>query len=87
MVVLLHSTLLAHRIKLRYQITCQLLKQAEVDYQLVEGEGTSPLSQVMSLVLFGDYASYYLAILNKIDPTPVKNIAYLKEQLAKDKGK
>jgi glucose/mannose-6-phosphate isomerase len=54
-----------------------------VDYQVVDGEGRSPLSQMMSLVLFGDYVSYYLAILNKIDPTPVKNIAYLKEQLAK----
>ena len=85
MVLLLHSALLPHRIKLRYQITCQLLKQAKVDYQLVDGDGASPLSQIMSLVLFGDYTSYYLAILNKIDPTPVKNIAYLKEQLAKDK--
>jgi len=85
MVVLLHSALFPHRIKLRYQITCQLLKQAKVDYQLVDGDGASPLSQIMSLVLFGDYTSYYLAILNKIDPTPVKNIAYLKEQLAKDK--
>ncbi len=87
MVVLLNSTLLPHRIKLRYQVTCQLLKQAKVNYQIVDGEGTSPASQIMSLVLFGDYASYYLAILNKIDPTPVKNIAYVKEQLAKDKRK
>jgi glucose/mannose-6-phosphate isomerase len=37
----------------------------------------------MSLVLFGDYVSYYLAILYKIDPTPVKVIDYLKGQLAK----
>lgn len=40
----------------------------------------------MRLVLFGDYFSYYLAILNKIDPSPVKAIDYLKEQLAKDGG-
>ena len=83
MVVLLRSTSLQRRIQLRYQITCQLLDQAKVGYQIVDGDGTSPLSQMMSLVLFGDYTSYYLAILNKIDPTPVKAIAYLKEQLAK----
>ena len=41
----------------------------------------------MSLVLFGDYISYYLAMLYQIDPTPVKAIDYLKEQLAKEKGK
>ena len=38
----------------------------------------------MSLVLFGDYASYYLAILNKIDPSPVKAIDFFKEKLAQD---
>jgi len=82
-VVLLRSSHLSKCIQFRYQVTCELLGKAKVDYQVVDGEGRSPLSQMMSLVLFGDYASYYLAILNKIDPTPVKNIAYLKEQLAK----
>lgn len=82
-VVLLRSVSLPERIQLRYQITCQLLEQAEVSYQLVDGEGTSPLSQMMSLVLFGDYVSYYLAILYNIDPTPVKAIDYLKKQLGK----
>jgi len=83
MVVLLRSELLPQRIKIRYQVTCELLDKAKVGYQVVDGEGASPLSHMMSLVLWGDYASYYLAMLNKIDPTPVKNIAYLKEQLAR----
>ncbi len=86
MVVLLKSDLLPQRIQLRYQITCQLLEQANVGYQIVDGNGTSPLSQMMSLVLLGDYVSYYLAILYKIDPSPVKAIDYLKEQLAQNKG-
>ena len=82
-VVLLRSAHLPERIQLRYQVTCQLLDQAKVDYQIMDGEGSSPLSQMMSLVLFGDYVSYYLAILNKIDPTPVKAIDFLKGRLAK----
>ena len=81
-VVLLHSAYLTERTQLRYQVTCQLLEQAKVGYQIVDGDGSSPLSQLMSLVLFGDYVSYYLAILYKIDPSPVKAIDYLKEQLA-----
>ena len=80
-VVLLRSALLSKRIQLRYQVTCQLLEQAKVDYQIVDGHGTSSLSQIMSLVLFGDYTSYYLAILYKIDPSPVKAIDFLKEKL------
>ena len=84
-VILLRSAHLPERIQLRYQITCKLLDQYKVDYQFVDGEGSSALSQMMSLVLFGDYVSYYLAMLHKIDPTPVKAIDYLKEQLGKGK--
>ncbi|MFC1964546.1 bifunctional phosphoglucose/phosphomannose isomerase [Chloroflexota bacterium] len=82
-VVLLRSPLLSPRIQLRYRVTCHLLDQAGVDYEFADGEGGSPLSQVMSLVLFGDYVSYYLAILYRIDPSPVEVINYLKEQLAR----
>jgi len=85
-VILLRPAHLPKRIQLRYQITCQLLEQAKVDYQIIDGDGISPLSQMMSLVLYGDYVSYYLAILYKIDPTPVKAIDFLKEQLAQNKG-
>ena len=82
-VVLLRLPFLNQRIQLRYQVTCQLLDRARVGYEVLDGKGESLLSQMMSLVLFGDYASYYLALLYKIDPSPVKAIDYLKEQLAK----
>lgn len=89
-VILLRSPSLPQRIKLRYYTTCQLLDQAGVGYQLVDGEGASPLAHMMSLVLFGDYVTCYLAMLYGIDPTPVAPIDYLKERLAQlrgDKGK
>jgi len=35
----------------------------------------------MSLVLLGDLVSVYLAILNRIDPTPVEEIESLKKRL------
>jgi glucose/mannose-6-phosphate isomerase len=82
-VVLLRSALLPERVQLRYRITGQLLERAGVSYQTIDGEGQSPLSQMMSLVLFGDYVSYYLAMLYKTDPSPVKAIDFLKQQLAK----
>ena len=82
-VVLLRSPTFNERIKLRYDVTCELLKQAGVAYEFVESEGKSLLSQMMSLVMMGDFASYYLAILYKVDPSPVKVISYLKEKLEK----
>jgi glucose/mannose-6-phosphate isomerase len=82
-VVLLRSSSLNPRIKLRYKVTCELLEKSGVAYDFVDGEGESDLCQMVSLISFGDYVSYYLALLYKVDPTPVKMIAYLKERLAK----
>jgi glucose/mannose-6-phosphate isomerase len=82
-VVLLRSPNLNPRIKLRYEVTCELLKKSGVAYDFVDGEGKSDLSQMVSLISSGDYVSYYLALLYKVDPSPVKMIAYLKERLAK----
>jgi glucose/mannose-6-phosphate isomerase len=82
-VVLLRAPSFNQRVKLRYEVTCELLERAGVKYEFVDSEGESLLSQMVSLVSFGDYVSYYLAILYRVDPTPVKVIAYLKERLAK----
>jgi glucose/mannose-6-phosphate isomerase len=37
---------------------------------------------MLSLIHFGDYVSFYLAMLNEVDPTPVETIAFLKKRLA-----
>ena len=84
MVVLLSSPLLSERMKHRYQITIQLLKKAKIGYLQVELEGSDPLSQMMSLVLLGDYVSGYLAMLYQTDPTPIEAIDYLKKQLTQN---
>ena len=83
-VVMLRSSLLNQRIQLRYEITVELLKRAGVSYETVDGTGGSPLSQMMSLVLFGDYTSYYLALLYRVDPSPVRAIDFLKKRLAEE---
>lgn len=81
-VVLLRSPLFNDRVKLRYEVTCELLKRAGVEYEYVDGEGKSALAQMMSLVMMGDFTSYYMAILNRVDPSPVEVINYLKGRLA-----
>ncbi len=82
-VILLRSPTYNARVKLRMEVTTGLLKQAGVPYEIVDGEGGRPLAQMTSLISIGDYVSYYLAILYQVDPTPVKAISYLKEQLGK----
>lgn len=82
-VILLDSNLLHDRIKLRYALTQKLLTKAAIPYQIISGAGDSALSQMLNLILFGDFVSYYLAMLNQVDPTPVKNIDFLKDHLTK----
>ena len=80
-VVLLRSASLSQPIQRSYKAIGELLKKDKISCQFVDGEGDSPLSQVMSLLLLGDYASYYLAILNQIDPSPAPEIAYIKGKI------
>jgi glucose/mannose-6-phosphate isomerase len=82
-VVLLRAPSFNQRVQLRYEVTCELLDRAQIAHEFVDSEGNSLLCQMMSLVLFGDYVSYYLAILYRVDPSPVEVINYLKERLAK----
>jgi glucose/mannose-6-phosphate isomerase len=45
------------------------------------GSGSERLTQLFSLILLGDYASVYLALLRGLDPTPIATIDDLKAEL------
>jgi len=81
-VVMLLSDLLNQPIRLRYEVTEELLRKSGVEPEVISGQGRRALSQMMSLVLIGDYTSYYLALLNGVDPYPVPPVDYLKRRLA-----
>jgi len=80
-VLMLRSSLLRPRNLLRYEVTARLLSKAGISYEFAEATGKSALSQVLSLVLLGDYASFYLSMLNEVDPTHVDAIDFIKQYL------
>jgi glucose/mannose-6-phosphate isomerase len=43
--------------------------------------GESRLARIASLVQFGDYLSFYMALLNGADPTPIASIDEFKRRL------
>ena len=47
----------------------------------VWSQGKSALAKMLSAICVGDFTSVYLAILRKVDPTPVNTIALLKEKM------
>ena len=81
-VFMLRSSSLNSRNLLRYDVTGKLLAKAGIAHEFVEARGKSALAQVLSLVHLGDYASFYLSILNEVDPTSVDAIDFIKQYLA-----
>ncbi len=73
------------RIKERIRISGEIIKRSGAEVIVLEREKGRRLARIYSLIYIGDFVSFYLAILNKIDPTPVETIDYLKKELANKK--
>lgn len=68
------------RIQKRMQLTGELLlRRMGVDF--VEIKGKDILTKVFSSILLADWASYYLALQKKIDPSPVPLVETFKKRL------
>lgn len=80
-VIMLRSPNIHSRVLLTYEAASELLNQADVHYEVIETQGDGVISQVMSLIQFGDWVSYYLAMLYRTDPAPIKAIEQLKRRL------
>lgn len=74
------------RIRKRIGVTEAILRERVGGITEVWAEGRSPLARLFSLLYIGDFVSLYLAILNGIDPSPVRVISYLKNELAKEEA-
>ena len=81
-VVFLRHAALHPRLLLRYGATAEALDDAGVSHEIVEAQGTSAPAQVMTAIYFGDLMSYYLALLNGVQPATVEPIDTLKAKLA-----
>ena len=71
------------RIRARARISGEIIKKSKKKIIVLEREKGGRLARIYSLMYIGDFVSFYLAILNNIDPTPVETVNYLKEELRK----
>jgi glucose/mannose-6-phosphate isomerase len=74
------------RLLRRARLTATELEARGVIVERVVTRGTSRLARLFSLVQLGDYASFYLALLYGVDPTPVGAIEDFKAKLAGGAG-
>ena len=76
------------RIQLRMDFTKNLIeKERGAQTEEIHSMGKSRLARLFSTLYFGDWVSYYLALLYQIDPTPVVVIEALKKHLARTASK
>ncbi len=82
-VVILRSKFDHPRNAIRMDISRELMGEYADGVIEVMAEGKTHLAQLFFLLHLGDWVSYYLALLNNEEPTPVKVIDYLKAELGK----
>ena len=68
----------------RIDLSMQYFLEAGIAVDSVVARGDGRLAQLWSLLQFGDYVSYYLALDYGIDPTPIEALNTLKAALLKD---
>lgn len=71
------------RVEQRRRITRKIIEDKVAEFIVCPTKGKGKMARMFSLIYLGDLASYYLAILNQIDPSPVACIEDLKKELAK----
>ncbi len=66
----------------RMDIVGRILKNKGVEVVELFSRGESLLSRIFSQIQIADFASYYLALINHQDPTPIDLIELLKKELS-----
>jgi len=73
------------RNRLRSDLTRQVFMLEGLNTDHVDGRGNTPLAHMWTLIHFGDYMAYYLAMWYEVDPTPVQSLVEFKKAMAEAK--
>jgi glucose/mannose-6-phosphate isomerase len=82
-VILIRDPAEPPEIRARIETTKDLVLNRAKNVLEITAQGEEKLGKMLSVLVLGDYVSVYLAILKKVDPTPVKIIDKIKSELAK----
>lgn len=80
-VIDLRSNLEHERIQKRFELAERMLSGKRPAPEVVQAQGETLLQQLLWTVLFGDFVSIYLALLNNVDPSPVDIQERFKQEL------
>jgi len=69
----------------RIETVKKIFSEKKVEVTELFSKGESVLARIFSLIQIADFTSYYMALKNKVDPTPINLIEYLKKSIARNK--
>ena len=81
MALFLRASSLHERNQLRSELTRKIFMLEGITTDYIDAQGSTPLEQIWTLLHFGDYTTYYLAIAYRVDPTQIEAIAGFKREL------
>lgn len=73
------------RVQLRFQVTRRIIAKRQPEVITLKARGRTLLESMLNLIILGDWVSYYRALLNRVDPTEIKEINLLKNALTRRK--
>ena len=73
------------RNRLRSDLTRKAFMLEGINTDHVDARGHTPLAHMWTMLLFGDYVAYYLAMGYGVDPTPVQVLVEFKDAMAEAK--
>jgi glucose/mannose-6-phosphate isomerase len=85
--VLLRDTVEHERVAAAREEAERLAVESGVAVSHIVAAGRHPLERMASLCAIGDFASVYLALVNGVDPTPIRPIETLKQRLVDREGR
>jgi glucose/mannose-6-phosphate isomerase len=75
------SALYSPRIGQKMTVTKDVVTQNKIPFLSYQCQAAERLSQAFEAILFGAYVSFYLAMLNEVDPSVIPWVDYFKEKL------
>ncbi len=80
-VIDLRSNLEHPRVQKRFEVSARLLSGMRPEPHVVQAEGDTVLEQLLWTMVYGDFVTIYLGILNGLNPAPVELIEKFKKEL------
>ena len=69
----------------RMELTATIIREKKIAVEFIDLKGKNLLEKIFSSLLLSDWTSYYLALNQKLDPTPVKIVELFKKKLKETK--